>query len=146
MGTFGHALVITTIASALVGCGGQKGPPRHPVGEMTARATAKLDVIDLVVSDPVRAERVRQVYLQMAALGREFDLARARSILEARSSLEKRSTEAAQAEPGSTAELELMLAPPLDRGKALFGRYAALMLEARTLLTEDEFEKLNRAR
>jgi hypothetical protein len=146
MRTFGHALVTAAIAAAILGCGGQKGPPRHPVGEMTARATAKLDVIELVVSDPVRAEQVRQVYLQMAALGREFDLARARSILEARSSLEKRSTEAAQAEPASATELELMLAPPLERGKALFGRYTALMLEARTLLTEDEFEKLNGVR
>jgi len=146
MRTFGHALVITTIAAALVGCGGQKGPPRHPVGEMTARATAKLGLIELVVSDPVRAEGVREVYVQMAALGHAFDLARARSILEARSSLEKRSTEGAQTAPASPAELELMLAPPLERGKALFARYAALMLEARTLLTEDEFEKLNGVR
>jgi hypothetical protein len=114
---------------------------------MTARATAKLDVIELVVSDPVRAERVRQVYVRIAALGHEFDLARARSILEAQSALEKRSTEAAQAaDPASPAELERMLAPPLEQGKALFERYAELMLEARTLLTEDEFEKLNGVR
>ena len=146
MRTFGHALVMTTLAAALVGCGGQKGPPRHPVGEMAARATAKLDVIELVVSDPVRAERVREVYRRLAALGHEFDLARARSILEARSSLEKRSSEAAQAEGASAAELERILAPPLEQGKALFARYAALMLEARTLLSEDEFEKLNGVR
>jgi hypothetical protein len=146
MTTFAYARVSITIAATLVGCGGQKGPPRHPVGEMTARAMAKLDVIELVVSDPLRAEQVRQVYLQMAALGREFDLARARSILEARSSLEKRAAEAAPAEPASPAELELVLAPPLERGKALFGRYAALMLEARALLSKDEFEKLNGVR
>jgi hypothetical protein len=113
---------------------------------MRARATAKLDVIELVVSDGARAERVRQVYLQLAALGQEFDLARARSILEVRSALEKRSTEAAEAAPASPDDLERMLAPPLEEAKALFQRYTALMLEARSLLTEDEFAKLNRVR
>jgi hypothetical protein len=113
---------------------------------MNARATAKLDVIELVVSDPARAERLREVYLRLAALGLQFDLARARSILEVRATLEKRSTEAAQSSPAGSGELERMLAPPLEEGKALFERYTALMLEARSLLTEDEFEKLNGVR
>jgi hypothetical protein len=113
---------------------------------MGARATAKLDVIELVLFDPERAERVRQVYLQLAELGQQFDLARARSMLEARSALEKRSTETAEANPPSSDELERILAPPVEVGRALFDRYTALMLEARSLLSEGEFEKLNRVR
>jgi hypothetical protein len=113
---------------------------------MSARVMGKLDVIELVVSDPARAERVREVYLQLGALGRQFDLARARSILGAQAALEKRSTEATQSEPGKVGDLEAMLAPPLQEGKAIFERYTALMLEVRSLLTEDEFEKLNRVR
>jgi len=141
-----HALFTVVASTALAACGGQKGPPRHPVGEMSARATAKLDVIDLIVSDPARAERVRHVYVQLAALGKEFDLARARSMVAARSALEKRSSEAAQSNPASPADLELMLAPPLVEGKLMFERYTALMLEARSLLTEEEFDKLNAVR
>jgi hypothetical protein len=113
---------------------------------MSARATAKIGVIDLVVSDPSRAERLRQVYLRIAALGREFDVARARSLLRARAIAEQRSTPAGQAEPADPDALERLLAPPLAQGRAMFDRYVALTLEARSLLTADEFEQLNRVR
>jgi hypothetical protein len=126
----------------LLGCGGHSGPPRHPVAEMSARATAKLGLIDLIVNDPARAERLRQVYLRMAALAHEFDLARAHSMLRAGSLAEQRS---AQAE-GDPAVLELLLAPPLAQSTSMFERYSALQLEARSLLSESEFDKLNRVR
>jgi hypothetical protein len=113
---------------------------------MSARVTARLEMIDLVVSDPARAERVRDTYLRLGELGREFDLARARSISEVHAAVEKRSTEGVEAHPGSPDELEGMLAPPLEEARALFERYTALMIEVRSLLTADEFEKLNRVR
>ena len=130
----------------LAGCGGQKGPPRHPVGEMTARSTAKLELVDLVVSDPLRAERLRAVYLELAALGRDFDLARARSVVRCRDEWQRRTTAEGQATPVSAEALELFLAPPLAESKAAYERYTALMLEARSLLDEAEFEKLDRVR
>ena len=55
----------TCLATA---CGGQQGPARHPVAEMAARSSAKLEVIPLVVSDPERAERVRAVFAELAAV------------------------------------------------------------------------------
>ena len=132
--------------SALVACAGQSGPPRHPVGEMSARAAARIELIDLVVSDPKRAERLREVYLRIAALGDEFDQARARSILQVRSMARERSTPEAQAQPVDAATLERLLAPPLVQSRAMFDRYAALLQQARSLLTPDEFETLNRVR
>jgi hypothetical protein len=114
---------------------------------MSARATGRIGVIDLVVSDPARADRLRQVYLEIAAVSLEFDLARARSILQARSIAAERSKQ--QAVPAATSDaavLEHLLAPPLEQAKAMFERYTALTLEARSLLTEDEFETLNRVR
>jgi hypothetical protein len=114
---------------------------------MSARATGRIGVIDLVVSDPARADRLRQVYLEIATLALEYDLARARSILQARSIAAERSRQ--QAAPATTSDagvLEHLLAPPLEQGKAMFERYTALTLEARSLLTEDEFETLNRVR
>lgn len=129
----------------LVGCGGPSGPPRHPVAEMTARTSAKLDLVELVVSDRDRAERVRRVYLQLLELGREFDLMRQRSLAKAGRSWPQRAT-TADAAATSAETLELVLAPPLADSRAAFDRYAALMLEARSLLTQDEFERLDRAR
>jgi hypothetical protein len=131
---------------ALAGCGGEKGPPRHPVGEMTARSTAKQGLIDLVVSDPGKAERLQAVYLELAALGRDFDRARARAMLRSRDEWERRSAAEAQATPASAEALELFLAPPIAEGKAAYERYTTLMLEARSLLRPDEFETLNRVR
>jgi hypothetical protein len=141
------ALAVLCCAPALLGCGGHEGPPRHPVAQMSARATSRIGVIDLIVSDPARADRLRQVYLEIATLALEYDLARARSILHARSMAAERSKQ--QQAPAATSDaavLEHLLAPPLEQGKAMFERYTALTLEARSLLTEDEFETLNRVR
>jgi len=130
----------------LAGCGGEKGPPRHPVAEMTARSTAKLELIDLVVSDPSRAQRLHALYLEVATVARDFDLARARSMLRAQDEWQRRTTAEGQEPPASEEMLELLLAPPIAVGKAAFERYTALMLEARSLLREDEFETLNGVR
>lgn len=143
-GTPRALLLLAVLASA--GCGGAKGPPRHPVQEMTARSTAKLELIELVVSDAERAQRVRRIYLQLVELGREFDLLRAHSLTKARADWQKRASVDAPAAPASGETLELVLAPPLQEGKALFDRYTTLMLEARGLLTQQEFEKLNKVR
>lgn len=125
------------------GCGGPSGPPRHPVAEMSARATAKIGLIDLVVEDAARAQRLRQLYLNVVALGQEFDVERARALLRARALAGEH---AGQTEPSGPDALEQLLAPPLAQSRAAFERYAELMLEARSLLTEAEFERLNRVR
>jgi hypothetical protein len=138
------ALAALCCMPALLGCGGHTGPPRHPVAQMSARATGRIGVIDLVVSDPARADRLREVYLQIAEVALEYDLARARAILQARSIARARSTQAAAT--SDAAVLEHLLAPPLELAKAIFDRYTALTLEAHRLLTEDEFETLNRVR
>ena len=113
---------------------------------MTARTSAKLQLLDLVVTDRVRAEQVRRVYRQLVALGREYDLMRASSISKARAAWEKRTTAGESADPAGSEALELLLAPPLEQGKAAYERYTALMLEARSLLTQREFERLDRVR
>ena len=133
-------------ASFVTGCGAEQGPPRHPVAEMIARSSAKLEVIPLVVSDAKRAERVREVFAELAAIGRGFDTARARSVTRARDEWARRGAAGGQAPAASAEELELLLAPPAADGRAAYARYTALMLEARSLLSEDEFETLNRVR
>ena len=127
----------------LAACGGQAAPPKHPIGEMSARATAKLDVLDLVVDDLPRAARLRQIYLSVWQVAREFDLARARSLVQARTNLQAR---AQQTPSGSASTPELAFGPSLEVASATYERYTKLMIEARSLLTEAEFRKLDALR
>lgn len=143
-----NALVMTArvlAVCALAGCA-HGGPPPHPVAEMRARATAKLDLIELVVSDPVRAERARRLFQQLAELARQFDVARARSMLEARAAWQRRPIDGHVDRRAGDSELEKMLVPPIEEGRALFDRYTSLMLEAREVLSEGEFENLGGVR
>jgi hypothetical protein len=133
-------------ACALLACNVKSAPPRHPVGELTFSGKAKADVVDLIVWDRTRAERLRQIYLRIAALEYEFDLARARAVEAPRSAPGRPSAGAAPAERVNAEELERFLLPPLAESQGTFERYVALVLEARSLLTEREFERLEKVR
>ncbi len=137
---------------ALVGVGAVFGvaacsarpPPRLAV-ELTARATAKAGVVSLVVSDPVRAERLRAIYLEVVALSGELDRARMSARAQCHTAPERRETAAVEADPIGSGALGCSIAPPVG-DRAALDRYTGLMLEARTLLTQREFQKLARMR
>jgi hypothetical protein len=133
------ALVLLA-ASALLACNVKSAPPRYPVAELTFSGKSKADLVDLIVSDRTRAARLRQIYLRIAALEYEFDLARERAIEQPFSSFANRSP--APAERVNAAQLERFLVPPLAESRAAFDRYVTLVLEARRQLREDEFERL----
>ena len=124
-------------------CGAKESPPHHPVGAMRARVEAKLDLVELVVKDPDRAARVREIYLEAWQLGYDFDLARARSLQQAQAVVGEGASPDAQAPEGV---IERILLPDPEIGRASFARYTALMLEARALLSDDEFRKLEATR
>ena len=132
--------------SSVVACSSKEVPPRHPVAEMRARAEAKLDLVELVVSDPARAARLREIYRDAWQLGHDFDLARARSLQQAHAVAAERTSPDAQLRALPDGALEGLLVPDLAIGRETFARYTALMLEARTLLSEEEFRKLDAAR
>jgi hypothetical protein len=113
---------------------------------MSARAAAKIDVVDLVVSDAARAVRLRQIYRELWQIGHAYDVSRAAFMTQAGSVVAARATITAQREPPPAGALERALVPPVAVGRADFARYTALMLEARTLLTEDEFDELDAVR
>ena len=112
--------LLLTAALAGTGCGAS--PPRHPVVAVTDRLTAKIELVRLVVNDPVRAERVRDIYLQATNVVREYNAARARTVTASRGAWRER-VEAAPSAPVSAVQLEGLLAPPLDGG---FERFRAL--------------------
>jgi len=138
---------------ALVGLGAVLGaaaacssrpPPRLAV-ELTARATAKEGVVSLVVADRARAARLRAIYLEVVALSRELDQARVTARAQCANALEPRAARPSPPDPIASGALGCSIAPPLTE-RAAGNRYAQLMLEARTLLTQREFEKLARMR
>lgn len=141
-----RAAALALALSSVAACGAKETPPRHPVGEMRARLEAKLDLIELVVKDPVRAVRVREIYVEAWQLGYDFDLARASSLQQAYAVASERTTLEEQQQPLPEGALEGLMVPDLELGRATFARYTALMLEARTLLSDEEFRKLDAAR
>lgn len=141
-----RAIAFALALPSLAACSSKDAPPRHPVAEMRARAEAKLDLVELVVSDPTRAARLREIYVEAWQLGHDFDLARARSLSQAQAVAAERTSPDAQGQVLPDGALEGLLVPDLAIGRATFARYTALMLEARTLLSDEEFRKLDAAR
>jgi hypothetical protein len=127
-------------------CNVKSVPPRHALVESAASAVAKAELVELVVSDPDRAQRLQRIYLAIAALGYEAEMRRAQSAEGSRLVLAGAGPAAARAERVTARDLELVLAPPLDESRGAFERYVGLVLEARALLREDEFERLRDVR
>ena len=141
-----RAAAFALALSSVAACGAKETPPRHPVIEMRARLEAKLDLVELVVKDPARAARLRAIYLEAWQLGHDFDLARARSLQQAQAVVGERMSPEAQQQPLPEGVLERTMVPDIELGRASFARYTSLMLEARTLLSDEEFRKLDAAR
>jgi hypothetical protein len=141
-----RAVACALALSSFAACSSKATPPHHPVGEMRARLEAKLDLVELVVHDPARAARLREIYVEAWQLGYDFDLARARSLQQAQAVASERTTPEAQEQALPEGTLERTLVPDIELGRASFARYTALMLEARTLLSDKEFKKLDAAR
>ena len=140
------------LSRALIGVGALFGiaacsarpPPRLSV-ELTARASAKAGVVSLVVSDRARADRLRAIYLEVITLSRELDRARVTARAQCAMAQAPGTGAANALDPIASGALGCSIAPPLG-DRAALDRYTRLMLEARTLLTQREFEKLARMR
>jgi hypothetical protein len=137
-----RALAVLGVMMGTAACS-SRPPPRLAV-ELSARATAKAGVVSLVVSDRTRAERLREIYLEVVSLSRELDHARITARAQCANDLERRAAPTSS-DPIVSGALGCSIAPPLTDRDAL-DRYTRLMLEARTLLTQREFEKLARMR
>jgi hypothetical protein len=127
-------VVLVTLA-ALVGCRKASPPARHPVADLTTAATARADVVELIIPDWQRAQRVRRVYLELAALGYQLDQERAH--------LAQSRVATGQIKAG---ELEALLLPPVTESEPTYQRYVDLMLELHTLVSAHELERLNEVR
>lgn len=129
------ASVVFVMLAVIVGCRSASPPARHPVADLTTAATARADVVELVIPDWQRAQRVRKVYLELAALGYQLDRERAQ--------VAQRHAAVGQIR---ASELEGLLLPPLAESEPTYQRYVDLMLELHTLVSAHELERLNKVR
>lgn len=124
------------VASA---CGGSStAPARHPIGETYERNAARIDRIELIVDDPTRAARVRQCYVEIEALLRNF-----RGELVA---LKQNLVRQKWDDSVSDEQIRQLFAKHRQRRGELARRYVELQLEIRKNTTADEFRKIDRLR
>jgi hypothetical protein len=123
---------------ALCACGAPDRPPNHPASGMRDRAAMRVELVALVVPDPGRAARVKQLYAEIDALGRELERKRTDRLAALR---------ALDARRDSTDEaLGAAVRALRADGQAAFQRYVSLQMQLREQLTSDEFARLDATR
>jgi hypothetical protein len=122
-------------APLLLGCGGSKGPAKHPVGAMAMRNVSRAEIVELVVADEHRAAEVRAAYLEIWKLGFDFDRERNAVLLDYAALANKRDA--------TVEELQTNLLRVREAGKAGMSRYIALVQKIRANTTQKEFERLS---
>lgn len=127
------ALILAVVS--LLACGGDKPPARLPSTAARDRMATRVELVDLVVSDRKRAEKVRSLYIAMDSLLLDAKRAQARQL--ALLGGERASTER---------ETRAALAAVSKAETSALERYAALQLELRRHVTADEFTRLDAIR
>ena len=125
LGSFGSVAVA-------VACGGTELPPQLATTAAQDRAASRVELVDLVISDRARAERVRELYVEIETLMRETKKAEARELVALGGPC-----------PASDAQTRDAFRRFSDAEKAALKQYAGLQLELRRATTPEEFEKLD---
>lgn len=115
-----------------VACGGTELPPQLATTAAQDRAASRVELVDLVISDPSRAERVRGLYVQIETLMRETKKAEARELAALGGPC-----------PQSDAATREAFRRFRQAEKAALKQYAGLQLELRRATTPEEFAKLD---
>ena len=130
-----RAVIRAVVASACVlsaGCGPDL-PPSLPSTDAHLRMAARVDLVDLVISDPVRAAKVRRLYAEIEAL-----------MIEVKTTM---STEIVKLGYDKQTRTDAETRAVIDRGRdaevAAFRRYVHIQLELRRCMNAEEFAKLD---
>ena len=113
-------------------CGGAELPPSIPSTTIHDRFASRVELVDLVISDAARAEKVRNLYIEIERL--MLAAKRSESI-----ELMKLGTETAR----TNAEVRESIAKFRSAEVSALERYIALQAELRTLTTPAEFARLD---
>jgi hypothetical protein len=128
-------LLAASIACASIACGGDKPPARLPTTAARDRMAARVELVNLVISDAPRAEKVRSLYLAMDSLLIEAKRAQARQLLLLGGE-----------RPASDEELRARLTAVRQVEAKALESYIELQLELRRFTTADEFARLDAIR
>ncbi|MGF1466727.1 MAG: hypothetical protein ACFCGT_11395 [Sandaracinaceae bacterium] len=123
------------LGPGLAGCGSP--PVRHPVSLIQERMRPRIALVEFIVKDPSRRERVTRILLEIE----ELTFAWQRDRLALRSRI---FTAGSDGEPPTDQELEALFAQSLEESGAYFDRYVELQLALRAATTEAEFARLDR--
>jgi hypothetical protein len=122
-------------APLLLGCGGSKGPAKHPAGAMAMRNVSRAEIVELVVADEERAAQVKAAYLEIWKLGFDFDRERNAVLLEYAALANKKDV--------TVEELQNNLLRVREAGRSGMNRYITLVQKIRANTTKKEFERLS---
>ena len=114
------------------GCGADL-PPSLPSTDAHLRSAARIELVDLVISDRARAEKVRALYVEIEELMVADKVTTAGEILKL----------GVENPTRNDAETRAAVAKVRDADVATFRRYVKLQMELRRSMTADEFAKLD---
>lgn len=123
------------VAFGLLACGGATPPAQLPSTAARERMATRVELVDLVISDPTRAAKVRSLYIAMDSLLLDTKRAQARQL----------ALLGAQ-RPSSDEETHAGFAAVRQAESSALERYIALQLELRRFTTPEEFARLDAIR
>ena len=123
--------LILAVGVALGACGSEL-PPQLPSSETRQRAATRVELVELVISDPARARKVRELYVRIDELMLRTKLAQAAQLLEL------------GAEQPRTPDQTRELFRHFREAEAdALKRYVDIQLEIRSLTSPEEFARLD---
>jgi hypothetical protein len=135
---FGRALQLSSLllALALSACGSEV-PPNLPTTQAYQRMTPRIELVALIVSDSDRALKVKQLYEDIERVMLDVKKSHAEQLTALIGAKEK---------PLTDDEVRQMFRVVAESEKKALERYAALQVELRQQVTEEEFARLDALR
>ncbi|MEI9938650.1 MAG: hypothetical protein WDO69_15640 [Pseudomonadota bacterium] len=126
---------VALLAFALPACGGEKAPPQLPSTAARDRAATRVELVNLVISDPERAAKVRSLYIAMDSL-----------LLDAKRAQARQLAQLGAERPSTDEETRARCIAVREAESSALERYVGLQLELRRFTTADEFARLDAIR
>jgi hypothetical protein len=127
--------LVALAAPGLLACGGDKPPAQLPSTAARDRMAKRVELVNLVISDPERAAKVRALYIEMDSLFLGTKRAQARQL--ALLGADK---------PASDEQTRAGLRAVQMAESSSLERYIGLQLELRRSTTANEFARLDAIR
>ncbi|HYQ42148.1 MAG TPA: hypothetical protein VER11_09270 [Polyangiaceae bacterium] len=128
-------LVFAAQSLTLFACGGDQPPAQLPSTSARDRMATRVELVDLVISDPARAAKVRSLYMAMDELLLDTKRAQARQLALVGTD-----------QMSSDDKTRAALASVSKAEKSGLERYMELQLQLRRFVTADEFARLDAIR